>query len=331
MDQCYAKTMEEKKPYIAMIIVQIIFAGMAVVSKAAFNGGMNTFVFTFYRQAIATLVLLPLAIIFERRSSPPLPFKLMFKIFMVALFGYTINLNMHNIAIKLTSATVTSATSNLIPIFTFVLALLSRVEIITIKTCSGIVKAIGVVICLTGAMVIAFYKGPHLNSFIHHHPILHGSSQNDSKITHKKWIIGTFLMVLAAFCWSSWLVLLGIILKEYPSWIWSTVLLNLFSTIQCFIVAITTERNLNKWKLHWDEELLGVVYSGVLVSALVLYLQTWCIHKRGPVFVAMFFPLALLIAVAASSFLLGEVINLGSVSRWSFYGCRPSLCSMGKK
>ena len=57
---------DDKKPYVAMVIVQIIFSGMAIVSKAAFNGGMNTFVFVFYRQAIATALLLPLAIIFGR-------------------------------------------------------------------------------------------------------------------------------------------------------------------------------------------------------------------------------------------------------------------------
>lgn len=49
----------------------------------------------------------------------------------------------------------------------------------------------------------------------------------------------------------------------------------------------------------------------MLVAGLVLYLETWCIHKRGPVFVGMFYPLALIITLAASSFLLGEVINLG--------------------
>jgi hypothetical protein len=36
------------------------------VSKAALDGGMNSFVFIFYRQAAATLLLVPLAIILER-------------------------------------------------------------------------------------------------------------------------------------------------------------------------------------------------------------------------------------------------------------------------
>jgi hypothetical protein len=39
---------------------------MFVILKAAFNQGFNTFVFTFYCQAAATVLLLPIAILRER-------------------------------------------------------------------------------------------------------------------------------------------------------------------------------------------------------------------------------------------------------------------------
>lgn len=55
-----------KKAYVVAIVIQLIYAGMYVVSKAAFNEGMNTYVFIFYRQAAATVLLLPLAIVLER-------------------------------------------------------------------------------------------------------------------------------------------------------------------------------------------------------------------------------------------------------------------------
>lgn len=58
--------MEEKKPYIIAIIVQMIYTGMFVVSKAAFDKGINTFVFIFYRQAASSLLLLPVAFFLER-------------------------------------------------------------------------------------------------------------------------------------------------------------------------------------------------------------------------------------------------------------------------
>ena len=58
--------MEAKKPYVIAIVVQLIYTGMFVVSKAAFNHGMNTYVFIFYRQIAASLLLLPIAVLLER-------------------------------------------------------------------------------------------------------------------------------------------------------------------------------------------------------------------------------------------------------------------------
>ena len=58
--------METKKPYMVVTMIQIIYAIMFLISKAVFNGGMNTFVFVFYRQAFATIFLAPLAFFFER-------------------------------------------------------------------------------------------------------------------------------------------------------------------------------------------------------------------------------------------------------------------------
>lgn len=58
--------MAGKKPYVVVVLIQFLFAGMAILSKVAFDGGMNTFVFVFYRQAIAAVLLTPTAIFFER-------------------------------------------------------------------------------------------------------------------------------------------------------------------------------------------------------------------------------------------------------------------------
>ncbi|KAF7134894.1 hypothetical protein RHSIM_Rhsim08G0004000 [Rhododendron simsii] len=59
------KIMEAKRAYLAVILIQSIYAGMFLLSKAAFDLGMNTFVFVFYRQAAAAVFLIPLAAAFE--------------------------------------------------------------------------------------------------------------------------------------------------------------------------------------------------------------------------------------------------------------------------
>jgi hypothetical protein len=39
---------------------------MSVISKAAFDPGMSTFVFVFYRQAAGSILMLPLALFLQR-------------------------------------------------------------------------------------------------------------------------------------------------------------------------------------------------------------------------------------------------------------------------
>lgn len=54
-----------KKTYGVVILIQAIYAGMHLLSKAAFDGGMNSFIFLFYRQVTATIFLVPLSLFLE--------------------------------------------------------------------------------------------------------------------------------------------------------------------------------------------------------------------------------------------------------------------------
>ena len=54
-----------KKTYGVVILIQAIYAGMHLLSKAALDGGMNNFIFIFYRQVAATTFLVPLALFLE--------------------------------------------------------------------------------------------------------------------------------------------------------------------------------------------------------------------------------------------------------------------------
>lgn len=57
---------EGYKPCVAMVATQCIFAAMTLWVKAAFSGGMSPVVFVVYRQAVAALVLAPIALISNR-------------------------------------------------------------------------------------------------------------------------------------------------------------------------------------------------------------------------------------------------------------------------
>jgi hypothetical protein len=61
--------MEEYKPCAAMAVTQCIYAALALWSKAVFTGGMSPLVFVVYRQAVATIVLVPVVIAANRCMS----------------------------------------------------------------------------------------------------------------------------------------------------------------------------------------------------------------------------------------------------------------------
>ncbi|RLN29369.1 hypothetical protein C2845_PM05G09960 [Panicum miliaceum] len=319
--------MDAKKPYVIVIIVQLIYTGMFVVSKAAFNHGMNTYVFIFYRQAAASLLLLPIALLLERKNVRSLTPMLLLKLFFLALIGITFSLNLYNVSLKFTSATVASAATNAMPVVTFCFALLLKMEVVKLRSSSGIAKLAGVSLCLAGVFAIAFYAGPALSPVNHHRafaasraPASTGSAPSSSRMT---WIKGTFLMVLANTAFSLWIVLQGRLLQEYPNKMLVTVTQCAFSAAQSFVVAVAAERDFSRWSLRLDISLLAVLYTvtitrllgimikGFVVTGVTYYLQAWCVELKGPVFLAVWTPLCFVFTVFCSSFFLGEIVHLG--------------------
>ncbi|CAL5323596.1 unnamed protein product [Camellia sinensis] len=309
--------MEEMKPYLGALMFQSISAGMFILSKAALNKGINSFVFMFYRQLAGTIVLAAI-IIFKRESVTPTSFVALCKVFMLSLIGITLGYNIYGIALVYTSSSLAAAINNCLQTMTFFLAVLLRMEKLKLRTIGGVAKVAGIMLCMGGVATLAFYKGPYLKPLLHsYHPF--DSNNNSSQQGHgnspgENWIKGCFLMFLSNLCWALWIVYQAPVLKDYPSKLLIfTNLQCLFSVIQTGVVAIVAERDLSKWKLGWDARLVAIVYSGFLTSAVGTNLLAWLIKKKGPVFQAMWTPLSLVITILFSTFLLGEVISLGSV------------------
>ncbi|KAF9660924.1 hypothetical protein SADUNF_Sadunf19G0014300 [Salix dunnii] len=307
--------MSGKKPYLVVLLVQSIYGGMFLLSKAAFNGGMNNYVFVFYRQAAATLFLAPFAFYFEWKNRPTLSFVTFWKIFFLSLFGISLSLDIFGIGIVYASATLAAAISNSLPVVTFFLALLLRMEVLKLRSVSGIAKIVGIIACIAGAITLALYKGPHFNLLCLHH--LFESHNSQGIISHvpssQTRIKGCFLLFVANILWGLWLVLQGRVLKDYPSKLLFITLQCFLSSIQLFAIAIGFERDPREWELGWNVRLLAVAYCGIVVTGVTFYLQAWIIEKKGPVFLAMSTPVTLVFTMFFSAILLCEIITLGSV------------------
>ncbi|XP_075655835.1 WAT1-related protein At5g64700-like isoform X1 [Castanea sativa] len=307
--------MNEKKPFLIVILIQAIYCGMFLLSKAALDGGMNNFVFVFYRQAAATIFLAPLAVFFERKKALPLTLVTFCKIFLLSLFGIVLSLDIYGVAIVYTSATLAAAITNCLPVITFFLAVLLRMEVLELRKIAGVAKLAGILFCIAGAATLAFYKGPHLKLLGQHH--LFGHPKLGDHLFHlpsnKAWIKGCFLFLISSTFWGLWLVLQAPVMKSYPPKLLFTTLQCFLSSIQSFAIAIAFERDPYQWKLGWNVRLLAVAYCGIVVTGLTYYLQAWVIEKKGPVFLAMSTPLALIMTMFSSAILLGEIISLGSL------------------
>ncbi|CAI0396112.1 unnamed protein product [Linum tenue] len=305
------KAIETQKPYIAMLLVQLIYAGMALFSKAAISSGMSSFVFVTYRQAFATLALAPFALFIQSEKDVPLSKKVLLKIFFISSFGLSLSLNLYGVAINYTTATFAAAATNAIPAITFTLAVLLRMERLSIRKVHGMAKVIGSAVGVSGALVFALVKGPALVNDVHtstskHGPLKHCCSKGD-------WIKGSLVMILANTIWSLWVIIQGRMVKQYPAKVRFTALQCVFGCIMAAVVAVVAERDASAWKLGWNIHLYAVAYCGVVVTGLTYWLQLWAIQRKGPVFAAMFTPLALIVAAIFSAIVWKEVLYLGNL------------------
>ncbi|KAL0285114.1 UNVERIFIED_CONTAM: protein WALLS ARE THIN 1 [Sesamum calycinum] len=206
-------SMEKQKPYIAVVLMQCSYAGMLLLSKAALSSGMKPCVFVVYRQALATLALLPFAFFFRSKGVPPLTWIGLCKIFFVSSFGLALAFNLNLVGLSYISATFGTAIMSIIPPLVFIMAVCSRIESLAITKRHGMAKVLGTILCFSGAMAYTFYEGPPLFSAskngAHH-------SLDEKTRTKHDWIKGSFLSIAAQVIYSMWLTMQAPLLKEYP-------------------------------------------------------------------------------------------------------------------
>nr|KYP42337.1 hypothetical protein KK1_036246 [Cajanus cajan] len=116
-------------PFTALVAVECTNVGVNVLFKAATEKGLSYYAFIAYSFAFSTLfLLLPLPFVFRwSRGLPPLNLSLIFAIFLLGVIGLVAQLCGYR-GLQYTSPTLASALSNLIPAFTFVLAIIFRVN-----------------------------------------------------------------------------------------------------------------------------------------------------------------------------------------------------------
>ncbi|XP_028778631.1 WAT1-related protein At3g28050-like [Neltuma alba] len=299
-------------PFAALVTMECNNVGLNTLFKAATLKGMSYHVFVVYAYAVAAIVLLPVSF-FSRRSRvlPPLSFSIFSRILLLGFIGCSSQI-MGYTGISYSSPTLSSAISNLVPAFTFLLAIIFRMETIAIKSTSCQAKVLGTIVSISGAFVITLYKGPpiiitHAPSFSLHQPL------NILKSVDRSWAIGGLLLTAEYILVTLWYIVQVQIMRVYPDELTVVFFYNLCVSIMAAVVGIFTEPNPDAWKIGPSTALASILCSGIFGSFVNNTIHTWALRIKGPLYVAMFKPLSIAIAVAMGVIFLGDTLHLGSL------------------
>ncbi|XP_058077965.1 WAT1-related protein At1g44800-like isoform X3 [Magnolia sinica] len=172
----------------------------------------------------------------------------------------------------------------------------------------GIAKIGGTLVSLTGVMVMTLYKGPVLRNL--GGALIHFQG---STTIHENWIKGSILTVSSCITWALWYIMQAITLKKYPAQLSLTTWMSFVGGAQSAVFTACVVHKPKAWTVGFNIDLWSIIYGGVVVSGLIVFIQLWCTEEKGPVFVTMFNPLATILVAVLAYFVLGEKLHTGSI------------------
>ncbi|XP_015884397.2 WAT1-related protein At4g30420-like isoform X2 [Ziziphus jujuba] len=279
------------KPAMAMIGLQCIYAGLALFTRAALLQGMSPRVFVVYRRD-------------PRRR--PFGLRSFYLIFVSSLIGVTGNQNAYFEGLFLSSSTIATAMTNLMPAITFVMAATAGMEKVNPRSFSSIAKIIGTVLCVGGAVSMALLKGPKLlnTQFLPSDSLFGNGGENLQ--------LGCLFLFGSSCFWSFWIIMQVEISESCPDHFYSSIWICFLSSFQSAIFAVFIDHDFEAWQLNSVLEIGSCIYAG-LATAVTFYVQAWCISKRGPLFCAMFNPLCTVITTIIAACFLHENLYVESL------------------
>ncbi|CAN1187585.1 WAT1-related protein At3g28050 [Linum perenne] len=272
-----------------MAALEFLDVGVTTLYKAAMDKGvLNQFVFMVYSNVLALFVLSASCFLFYRkRACVPLSWNIVFRILLLAIISCILQI-MLIVGVKYSSPTMSSAMIDLVPAYTFLIALLFRMEKLDYKLRSSQAKLIGTLVSIAGALIITLYKGHQFTGMLAEIEIPSGS-----------------FCIAIGFATVSW------ILKDYPEDVMVMFLCNIMVMPISTAVSLCFVHDPSSWAIRMNIGLLAIAINGILCIAMKGTVHTWACRKKGPVYVAMFKPLGMVIAMALGILFLGDAVYLG--------------------
>nr|KAJ0193210.1 hypothetical protein LSAT_V11C800446940 [Lactuca sativa] len=183
-----------------------------------------------------------------------------------------------------------------------------RMEKVKIRSTKGQAKVLGTLICIVGSLTVTFRRGGFQLKGLVNKPLIDIYNPKASHVHKENWVKGATLISASKISWSLWLIFQGLIHKMYPAPLSMNIMICLFASLQSSFLALFFCKRCESMEARVGCKTLYHPLRG-----LTYYLVLWSINKKGPVFVAMFTPLQLIIVGIFSAIAFNERLHVGSL------------------
>ncbi|CAN6192162.1 unnamed protein product [Urochloa humidicola] len=292
-----------------LLVAQCILASSVVSIDHLLALGAHPLAIIAVAAVASATFFIPFAVALERKRWPSkVSGTLMAQFVLIAFGGTSAFQELMLLGIEKTTPAVASAMPNLSPGLIFIIAACFRMERFD-KACKYTqTKMVGTLVCLVGAMVMSFLHSPSSSPKAVAAPVAGGGSYYD-------WILGCSYLVAAAVILALVTILQAASLASFPAPLTMCSITSAMGAVFTAILQVVIEGRLDIGSPNIDATLIaGIVVMGGVVGGSCIMFQTWCLGKKGPVFVSVFGPVQTVCSAILSASLMGQKLSLGSLA-----------------
>lgn len=325
---CVMVKSELWKVHIAQVVVQLCGACYIVLAKSSLTAGLNQVILSIYQKLTAVICLLIVsAFQHSRGPRPRLTGYAVLLMFFAGLNGIYLGQIWLLTGLHLTGSAATAAMQNAMPVFAFVIAAIFGLEEVRYARRDGVAKILGVVLCVSGAMVMSFYRGPVVLGTV---PSGDGQPAPEDipldgggyiaqlvqstalQAGISSWQLGILYLLASTLCIAIFVNLQAAVVAIYPAPAQIVLFVSVFGLAMLVVTGLLTAAPA-EWAVTKTSDIVTILYGGSVASGFCSAMSTWCLQRAGPVLVAAYMPLLAVFSAVLGLLLLDDFLCLGSI------------------